>query len=183
MEGPAGKQYPKPTTVTAEGDRAGSSVAGLGDVNGDEVPDVLVSTPGWNNSAGAVHVIHGHRGRSQGNIPLYNGSPLPSTAGYTIYDGNTPAREQPVYAWGNPWSADSAVAGQIIEQTDETQCQVGPNQTCVFASNYMWEPGDQAGSAAAATGTGSGGRDRRTDVWHYPVRRVERDAPEPDGLV
>ena len=27
----------------------------------------------------------------------------------------------------------------------------------VYCSNYMWEPGDQAGSAAAATGTGTGG--------------------------
>ena len=119
VDGPAGKQYPNPTTVTAEGDHAGTSVAGLGDVNGDGVPDVLVSTPGWNDSAGAVHVIYGHRGRNQGNIALYNGSGLTSSEGYTIWDGNTPAQESPVYSYGNPFTGTAGRRGQVIEQTDE----------------------------------------------------------------
>ena len=100
--------YPNSTSVTAEGDRAGSTVAGVGDVNGDGVPDVLIGTPGWNNSAGAVSVIYGHRGRNQGNVALYaNGQGLASSVGYTIWDGNTPRSESPVaqpYGPGNPWT-------------------------------------------------------------------------------
>ena len=88
--------YPNATSVTAEGDRAGATVAGLGDVNNDTVPDVLVGTPGWNDSAGAVQVIYGHRGRTQGNIALYaNGSGLAPSVGTTIWDGNTPPPSHP----------------------------------------------------------------------------------------
>jgi hypothetical protein len=155
VDGPAGKPYPNSTSVTAEGDRAGTSVAGLGDVNGHGVTDVLVGTPGWNQSAGAVQVIYGHKGRNQGNIALYaNGQGLTSSEGYTLTDWNTPASEN---EQSNPFSGDSAQADQFVSETQEGQCGVGPNAECVYASNYMWEPGDQAGIAAAATGTGSSG--------------------------
>jgi len=154
-------KYPNAASVTAEGDRAGTSVTGLGDVNGDGVPDVLVSTPGWNDSAGAVHVLYGHRGRNQDNIALDG---LASSSGYTIADDNTPIQEgSGPYGPGNPWAGDSPLGGQILEQTEEAQSGVGPTawrqssatDGWVYCSNYMWEPGDQAGSSTAAAGGGS----------------------------
>ena len=152
--------YPNPASLTAEGDRAGSTVAGLGDVNGDGVPDVLVSTPGWNNSAGAVSVIYGHRGRNQGYIPLYaNGQGLATSVGHTIWDGNIPSPQSHPYGNGNPWDFPFGPAPQILEQTEEAVSgySYGVNGGWLDCSNYMTEPGDQAGSAVATTATGTGG--------------------------
>ncbi|HUC22099.1 MAG TPA: integrin alpha [Streptosporangiaceae bacterium] len=159
-----GAPYPNPASVVAEGDRAGTSVAGLGSIGGKLA--LLVGTPGWNDSAGAVSVIYPHPGRTQGNIPLYaNGQGLPASVGYTITDSSTPVPESQVaqpYGPGNPWTADSQLAGQVQEQTEEAvkggpAAQPGGFYTWLYCSNYMWEPGDQAGDSAAATGTGSGG--------------------------
>lgn len=142
--------YPNPASLTAEGDRAGTSVAGLGDVNGDGVPDVLVSTPGWNNSAGAVSVIYGHRGRNQGYIALYaNGQGLATSVGHTIWDGNIPIPQSHPYGNGNPWDFPFGPAPQILERTEEAVSgySYGVNGGWLDCSNYMTEPGDQAGSA------------------------------------
>ena len=156
-----GPAYPDPASVVAEGDRAGTTVAGLGSIGGKLA--LLVGTPGWNDSAGAVSVIYPQSGRTQGNIPLYaNGQGLPASVGYTITDSNTPVPESQVaqpYGPGNPWTADSQLAGQVQEQTEvamQFPTSAGP-LAWAYCSNYMWEPGDQAGESAAATGSGSGG--------------------------
>lgn len=64
-----GSPWPKSTWVTAEGDRVGTTVAGLGDVNGDGIPDVLVGAPGSNDSAGAVAVVYGRQSVPTGRSP------------------------------------------------------------------------------------------------------------------
>jgi FG-GAP repeat len=150
-----GNSYPNAASVTAIGDRAGTTVAELGDVNGDGVPDVLVGTPGWNDSAGAVQVIYGHHGRTQGPLALYSsagqGQGLSASQGETIADANTPAPQSAVFGGGNPFAGAGKLAGQVIEQTEEYMNdneEVGDG----FCSNYMREPGDQAASAVAATG-------------------------------
>ena len=166
-----GSLYPNATTVTAEGDRVGTSVGGLGVVGtGNPAASVLVGAPGWDDSAGAVFVIHereGETGRQQINIQL---AALNEVNGYELTDADTPAGETPVFGPpgtkpGNPFTGAGGQDGQIIEQTEEafddfpleSYTVLSPNYGWVYCSNYMWEPGAQAGSAAAATGTGSGG--------------------------
>jgi hypothetical protein len=154
--------------VTAEGAHVGATVAGLGDVNGDGVPDVLVGAPGWNDSAGAVFVIYGHRGDTQGDIPL-NATAYgpPSSEGTMIADSNGPSAQSGFpYGSGNPLQAPAQVGGsgnllgvwsnthQILEQTEEAFYEYGNWQYC---SNYMEQRGDQAGSAAASANAGSFG--------------------------
>jgi len=161
-----GSSWPKSTSVTAEGDRVGTTVAGLGDVNGDGIPDVLVGAPGSNDSAGAVAVVYGRRSAPHGAVaaaPVDNQQLYPSgetlnqlDLGTVYTDSNTPAPQTPVYGSGNPWTGDSALAGQVIEQTEDFQ-QVGSSLGDVYCSNYMWEPGDQAASAIASTGNGANG--------------------------
>jgi hypothetical protein len=148
-----GSPYPNATSVTAEGDRTGATVAGLGDVNGDGVPDVLVGSPGWNDSAGAVHVIYGHRGTTQGAIHL---DVLDSSQGTTIVDGNGPSpQSNHPYGSGNPLAAVRA-SNQFLEQTEEAFFGSIPLRW-TYCSNYMTEQGDQAGSALASTASATGG--------------------------
>jgi hypothetical protein len=150
-----GSRSPNATSVTAEGDRVGTTVAGVGDVNSDGVPDVLIGTPGWNDSAGAVAVIDGHRGRTQGNLTL---SGLSSSHGAVLADGNTPPPEvdHPYGGFANDGSSwlVKPQSEQIQEQTEEAVNEAGPWTLC---SNYMAERGDQAGSALASTTSGTGG--------------------------
>jgi FG-GAP repeat len=150
-----GSLYPNGTSVTAEGDRAGTTVAGLGDVNGDGLPDVLVGAPGWNDSAGAVAVLYGHRFRTQGNVSL---SGLPSSQGTVISDSNTPApeTEHPYGGLAND-GASWLVKPQSQQIQEQTQEAVSNNGQWDFCSNYMAERGDQAGSALGSTASGTGG--------------------------
>src|SRR5262249_1719676 len=119
-----------------------------------------------NDSAGAVSVIYGHHGRKQNNISLgAGGAGLTAAVGYTKSDVNTPAPQgASPYGFGNPMTP-FPTSGQLVQQTEEAESGAGPlswinhnsTQGWVYCSNYMWEPGAQAGSASAATGTGKGG--------------------------
>ena len=184
--------YPNATSVTAEGDRTGTSVAGLGDVNGDGVADVLVSSPGWNDSAGAVSVIYGLRGRNQDNIQLYsNGQGLATSVGYTISDGNIPTPESgPALRSRRPM--DQRRAGGPGGGADPGGCGREParvpwwysnsTQGWVYCSNYMWEPGDQAGSSAAARPRELRS-DRRSHLRDHLLAVLERISAEAHRLV
>jgi hypothetical protein len=151
-----GAPYPNATWVTAEGDHAGTTVAGVGDINGDGVPDVLVGAPGWNDSAGGVFVVDGHRGNSEGNINL----DAVQYAGTTIADGNGPSPQS-----GHPYGSGNPIGNlragllnnthQILEQTEEAFSD--STDGWLYCSNYVAEHGDQAGSALASTATGNGG--------------------------
>jgi FG-GAP repeat protein len=54
----------------AMNDRAGTSVARAGDVNGDGIGDVIVGAPGANSVAGSAYVIYGKRTADPGNVDL-----------------------------------------------------------------------------------------------------------------
>jgi hypothetical protein len=73
----------------AAGDRAGYSVAGLGDVNGDGVADLLISAlsadPNGEPDAGSSYVVFGRRGGLGTSLDL---STLNGTNGFAINGGD-----------------------------------------------------------------------------------------------
>jgi hypothetical protein len=146
--------FPNSTSVTEEGEHTGATVAGLGDVNKDGVPDVLVGSPGWNQSAGAVSIVDGQRGTVATTIQLHNLGSLGTTMADT--NGPTPQTNHP-YGNGNLiYGFDASSNPQILEQTEEAFSGADPHHYWLYCSNYMVEHGDQAGSVVASTGTGSG---------------------------
>jgi FG-GAP repeat len=63
-------------TGIAGDDLSGSSVAGVGDVNGDGIGDFIIGAPGVNSGAGASYVVFGHTGSwaSSLNLVSLNGA-------------------------------------------------------------------------------------------------------------
>lgn len=92
------------TGSVIEGDRAGWSVAGAGDVNGDTRADLIVGAPsaGNNNSpaSGSVYVVFGKRSTDRVQLALI-GAPANNSAGFRI-DGA-----------GERDEAGTAVAGAV----------------------------------------------------------------------
>ena len=64
------------------GDALGTSVSGVGDINGDGIADILVGAPGVNGGAGAAYVFYGEHGRPVGLSFLP--SALNGTNGFSI---------------------------------------------------------------------------------------------------
>jgi len=96
------------------GDAAGTSVASLGDYNGDGIDDFIVSSPknGFSShGAGQVYIIFGHRGHWRQSVRLsyanrsYVGMNTNDYAGYSLSSAgdinNDGGNDIVVSAWGN----------------------------------------------------------------------------------
>ncbi len=67
--------------IEGAGDEAGTAVANVGDVNGDEVPDAAISAPQGSLMPGRVYVVYGRRAVSPQTIQL---ATLAPSQGYSI---------------------------------------------------------------------------------------------------
>ena len=68
--------------AAAEGDDAGFSVCGAGDINGDGREDVLIGAPGADKSKGRIYVVFGMATSRVSNLFLAN--PMAATVGFTL---------------------------------------------------------------------------------------------------
>ncbi|SHJ35987.1 FG-GAP repeat-containing protein [Roseomonas rosea] len=66
------------------GDRAGSSVASAGDVNGDGLEDILIGALGANGGAGAAYIVFGRQGGPPADLSL---ATLDGTNGFRVDGG------------------------------------------------------------------------------------------------
>jgi len=96
------------------GDAAGTSIASLGDYNGDGIDDFIISSPrnGFGSpGAGQVYIIFGHRGKWEQSVRLsyaqrsYLGMNTNDYAGYSLSSAgdinNDGSNDVVVSAWGN----------------------------------------------------------------------------------
>jgi len=73
-------------TGALAGDHFGSSVSGIGDINGDTYDDFAIGAEARNSWQGAVYVVYGQA--TPGDIDLSSGAALsPASTGFRIYGG------------------------------------------------------------------------------------------------
>jgi hypothetical protein len=89
---------------TTAGDLAGSSVADIGDINGDGIEDYAIGAPHYNNGAGAVFVIYGQTEPATVNL-----ADLTPTQGFQIDGAVSASGDQP----GDLAGMSVAAAGDV----------------------------------------------------------------------
>lgn len=131
------------------GDKAGARVAGLGDVNGDDIPDLGVAAPAYQDDRGAVYVVfgpvEGKRRLSSADVKLVGEAPGDEAGTGLAATGDVNGDGLPdlaVGALGNDRGGSGAGAAYILETPLPSDADLGMADTIAIGAGA----GDGAGA-------------------------------------
>jgi hypothetical protein len=110
----------QPVFTGISGDRAGTAVAGPGDINGDGWRDLLIGAPNHSSGAGAVYVVYGGATRfpasatSLTTVPRYAGATASQAGSALVGLGDVDGDGSADFAIGAPGTSSNAGAVHLV---------------------------------------------------------------------